>query len=124
MLFTWLATALLAIAAAPIAAAAAETVEAVTTPRNGTLTICRSWVVYRSCKPYYKVPIPERVAVGDRLKLSFGSNPKDYIFRVVQIRPKGDGCVILSEESGGAEDGEKIEIARCLPTAKPATDSR
>jgi hypothetical protein len=114
----WLATALLAVAAAPLAAAAAETFGAVTTPRHGILTICRSWVVYSSCKPYYKVPIPERVAVGDRIKLTFGSNPKDYIFHVVQIRPKGDGCTILSEASAGAEDGERLEVSPCRPASK------
>lgn len=111
----WLAAAFLAVATAPLAA---ETIEAVTTPRSGVLTICRSWIVYRSCKPYYRVPIPERVAVGDRLKLTFGSNPKDYVFHVVQIRPKGDGCTILSDVSGGAEDGERLDVSPCQPASK------
>ena len=114
----WLAAVLLAVSVAPIAATAAETVAAVTTPRHGVLTICRSWIVHRSCKPYYKVPIPEHVAVGDRLKLTFGSNPKDYVFGVAQIRRKGDGCTMLGHMGDGAEDGDRLEVSPCHPAAK------
>ena len=109
-----LAGVLLASAAAPIGAIAAE---AVTTPGNGVLTMCRNWVVFRSCKPYYGVAIPQRIAVGDKLKLTFGSNPKDYIFHVEHIRPKDGGCRILSTASDGAEDGERLDIAPCPSTA-------
>jgi hypothetical protein len=120
MPYARIAAAFLATAAAPIAAAAAETVTAVTTPHHGVLTMCRSWLVHRSCKPYYKVPIPEHVAVGDRIKLTFGSNPKDYIFHVAQIRLDGAGCTILSHASNGAEDEERLDVLPCRPAGKAA----
>ena len=93
---------------------------AITTSGKGTLTICRSWVVYRSCKSYDKVALPPRIAVGDNIKLTYGSNMKTYIFAVVEIRSKGAGCLLLSDQSGGEEDGERLDIARCLPANKAA----
>lgn len=101
------------IGAAP-AAAAGDTVEAVTTRGSGTLTICRSWLVYNSCTTHSKVALPERVAVGDKLSLSYGSNPKDYTFPVLRIRHQGTSCTLLSDASdAAAASGEKIEIAQC-----------
>jgi hypothetical protein len=102
----------LIIGAAP-AVAAADAVEAVTTQGSGALTICRSWLVYNSCTTYSKVALPERVAVGDKLSLTYGSNPKDYTFPVLSIRHQGASCTILSDASGAAPSGEKIEVAPC-----------
>ena len=104
--------------------ALADTIEAVTTPRLGALTVCRSWVVYNSCTTYGKVPVPERIAVGDKVKLTYGTNPKDYIFHVVDIRRQDGRCTILSDASGGKENGEKLELTQCEASAKPAADSR
>ena len=123
MRYAWAAAALLAIVAGPIAAAATETVAAVTTPHHGVLTMCRSWLVHRSCRPYYKVLIPEHVAVGDRIRLTFGSNPKDYIFHVVQIRRNGGGCTILSHAGHGAEDEERLDVSPCHPVGKAAAEA-
>jgi hypothetical protein len=100
------------IGAAP-AMAAGDTVEAVTTNGTGLLTICRSWLVYNSCTTYSKVALPERVALGDKLSLSYGSNPKDYTFPVLSIRHQGTSCTLLSDASGAAASGEKIEVAQC-----------
>jgi len=105
-------------------AAAADSIDAVTTPGNGAFTMCRSWVVYNSCTTYSKVPVPGRIAVGDKIKLTYGSNPKDYTFHVVLIRQLGSDCMILSDASGGREDGERLEVAQCQASAKPAADSR
>jgi hypothetical protein len=114
-----------AIAVAPITVALAAPVAAVTISGKGVLTICRDWIVFRSCKPYDKIDLPPRVAVGDRITLSaFGSNPKDYVFHVVEIRRKGEGCVLLSDLSNGREDGERIEVPRCEPVAAPADQPR
>ena len=117
-----LATAFLMSAALP-RAAAADGVDAVTTPGSGELTMCRSWVVYDSCDAH-KVVLPERIAVGDKIKLTYGSNPKSYVFHVVQIRREDKGCTILSAASGGREDGEKLAVAQCQETAKPASQGR
>jgi len=96
----------------------AEPLAAVTVAGKGVLTICRNWALFRTCKPYDKIALPPRIAVGDNLVLTFGSNPKDYLFHVVEIRPKGEGCVLLTEESKGHEDRERIEVARCEPAAE------
>jgi hypothetical protein len=93
---------------------------AITTSSKGTLTICRSWVVYRSCKSYDKLVLPARIAVGDKIKLTYSSNRKTYIFAVVEIRPKGEGCLLLSDQSGGEEDGERLDLERCLPASEAA----
>ena len=115
-----------AIAAALVAALvvsgaiAADTIEAVTTPRSGTLTVCRDWLVYDSCSTYHHVGLPDRIAVGDKVELTYGSNPKDYIFHVTGIRRHGDACTLLSDRSGPDGAGEKIEIAACQPATNPA----
>jgi hypothetical protein len=105
---------------APNLVGAAGDITAITTSDKATLTICRSWVVYRSCKAYDKVALPPRIAVGDNIKLTYGSNMKTYIFAVVEIRPKGEGCLLLSDQSGGEEDGERLDLPRCLPANKAA----
>ncbi|MGE0257712.1 MAG: hypothetical protein AB7T18_03050 [Alphaproteobacteria bacterium] len=109
---------------APEPIARAEPVATITASSKGVLTICRNWIVFRSCKHYDKVELPRRIAVGDRLDLTFGGNPKDYLFHVVEIRQKGEGCVLLSNISRGHEDRERIEIARCEPLASQAAEPR
>src|SRR5581483_4215064 len=94
------------IAFSPIAAAA-DPVAAVTVSGKGTLTICRNWILFRTCKSYDKIDLPPHIAVGDRLDLTFGGNPKDYLFHVVEIRRKGEGCLLLSDISQGHEDRER-----------------
>jgi hypothetical protein len=106
----------LALAGGAIASAAAGPPDAVTTPGFGDLTICRSWIVYQSCTTYHKVALPERIAVGDDLRVTFGSNPKDYTFRAARIARDGDRCKILSEASGADAEGERIEVTQCQPT--------
>jgi hypothetical protein len=105
-------------------AALAEPLAAITVSDKGVLTICRNWIVFHTCKPYDKIELPPRIAVGDKLDLTFGSNPKDYLFQVVEIRHKGEGCVLLSKISKGHEDRERIEIPRCEPVANQAAEPR
>lgn len=120
-----LAAALLGIVAGLSPAAFAAPVQAVMPSGNAVLYKCRDWILFHTCKSYDKVELPQRVAVGDRIRLSsFGSNPKDYVFHVVEIRRKGEGCVLLSDVSEGREDRERIEIARCEPVAKQAAEPR
>jgi hypothetical protein len=99
----------------------ADAADAVTTPGSGSLTICRSWLVYDSCTTYQKVALPERIAVGDKLSLTYGSNPKDYTFSVYSIRHQDASCTILSDTAGG---GEKLEVAQCQKVANPAGIAR
>lgn len=99
---------------------AAGAVEAVTTPGSGDLTMCRSWLVYASCNTYHKIALPARIAIGDTVTVTFGTNPKDYNFQVTQILRQGQGCKILSKASAPDGEGERIEIAQCQPAEKPA----
>ena len=55
----------IALALSPLALA--EPLAAVTVTGKGVLTICRNWVVFRTCKPYDKIELPPRIAVGDRI---------------------------------------------------------
>ena len=109
----------------PGPAALAKPFAAVTVSGDAVLTICRNWIVFRTCKSYDKIALPGRIAVGDAIQVSsFGSNPKDYIFHVVEIRQKGEGCMLLSKASRGHENRERIEIARCEPVAEQAAEPR
>lgn len=120
-------TMLVALAAFPnvaAAPAAADGIAAVMTSGAGALTKCRDWFVYNSCTTYHKVALPERIAVGDTITLTYGSNPKDYVFHVAGLALHGDSCTILSDHSGAAGKGEKIEVAQCRAAAKSAADAR
>ena len=93
---------------------AADMGDAVMIEGSGVFTSCRSWIFFTSCTTY-KVRLPERVAAGDKVNLSYGSNPKNYTFEIALIRLEGDGCTLMSESSRSAGEGEKIEVARCGP---------
>ena len=93
---------------------AAEIGDAVMIEGSGVLTTCRSWVLFTSCATH-KVRLPERVAAGDKVNVSFGSNPKNYMFEIALIRLEGDACTLLSESSRSEGEGEKIEVAHCGP---------
>ena len=112
---------ILAVPIAAIAAtAAAEPVSAVTTSGTGVLTKCRHWLVYKSCNKYNKVALPARIAIGDKLTISYGSNNKNYVFEVGDIRSNGEGCRLLNAETDAGEDYENIEIAQCRPASVTA----
>jgi hypothetical protein len=113
-------TGLLLVIVAPCSIAMSETVNAITVTGSGTLTKCRSWLVFDSCKTHRKVSLPQRVAVGDNIELSYGSNPKNYVFNVVRIDRQGQLCTVLSDASGVQDGGEKIEITECQVITEPA----
>ena len=98
---TGLATTFLLLAPVRIPAAATAALDAVTTPGSGTLTMCRDWLVYKSCATYHRIVVPQQVAIGDQLELDYGSNQKHYIFHVVRIRLDGAGCTILTTPGKG-----------------------
>jgi hypothetical protein len=116
--------ALLLMAGRPSLSSADDSVAAVSTSGSGKLTVCRNWLVYNTCTTYNKVALPERVAVGDKLSLSFGSNPKDYTFSVLLIRQQGATCMLLSDANEDTVGGEKIEVDQCQVAANPAVNPR
>ena len=88
---------------------------AIKTPGAARLTMCRSWLLFSTCRDYYNVAVPDRIALGDRLPLNFGSNPKAYEFPVMRIVRQGETCMLLDEPRG--DDGNRIEIASCPDAA-------
>ena len=111
---TWSLTVALGLAF-PLAAAAADTVDAVTTPGSGELTVCRNWVIYKACDAH-KVSLPEQIAVGDEIELSYGSNPKETSFRVGRIEREGETCTLFRRTPGSGAD--KIDVGSCRPAAR------
>jgi hypothetical protein len=98
-------------------ASAADMGDAVMIEGAGVLTSCRSWIFFTSCTTH-KVRLPERVAAGDKVILSYGSNQKNYTFEIALIRLVGDACTLMSESSRSDGEGEKIEIAHCGPSSR------
>ena len=99
----------------PAIAYGADPVDAVTTPASGTLTMCRDWFNRDACDTYHRIKLPARIAVGDRVEVTYGSNPKDYIFHVTVIRRDGERCTIFSTHSAADGSGERLEISECRP---------
>lgn len=102
---------------------AADMGDAVMIEGSGVLTTCRSWFFFISCTTH-KVRLPERVAAGDKVNLSYGSNPKNYTFEIALIRLEGDACTLMSESSRSDGEGEKIEVARCGPFSDARAQAR
>jgi hypothetical protein len=85
------------IAAASVGSAApANTVYAVNPGGPGKLTKHMDWLVTSSRRTYHHIRLPSRIAVGDTITLSFGSNTKTFGFPVARITLQGDHCEIFS----------------------------
>lgn len=95
------------------AAGAANGVTAITTAGSGTLTMCEDWIIYHSCNDYHHVALPKQIKLGDHVRLTFGSNLKNYDFPVVRITRDGDTCTVLSEDAGNTQQMDRIEIPSC-----------
>ncbi|HWD60183.1 MAG TPA: hypothetical protein VG308_17995 [Stellaceae bacterium] len=111
MLLSWPGAGRLAAFAVCVLAAlpaAADEVGAIVTPGQGELTMCP----YSGCNLYHHIKLPPHIAVGDKVRVHFGSNPKSYRFPVVRIVRDGDHCVLFSQ-TAETKDIEKIEVASC-----------
>jgi hypothetical protein len=99
--------------------AKADDVTAISTGGQGDFTMCPAWWIDSECRVYHHIRLPAQIAVGDKVGLRFGSNPKHYRFPVVRILRNGDSCSVFSQTSE-TEDVEKIEVASCqvMPGAK------
>jgi hypothetical protein len=95
----------------------ADNVEAVEPGGPGVLTKCRSWLVASSCRTYRHISLPDRIAIGDTVTLTFGSHPKEYGFHVARIELMHDRCSIYSEVEGDSDTMDKIEVAPCRRAA-------
>jgi hypothetical protein len=86
-------------------------VQAITTSKSGEFHRCyKALGVFDTGCAVHHVDLPEHIAVGDYIKLEYGSNPKHYAFHVSQIiRQQDGGCIIRSDRTGSG----KIEVASC-----------
>ena len=108
----WFASLMVAVS---FGAAAADAIEAVHPGGPGMLTKCRDWLVASSCRTYHHISLPSRIAVGDTITVSFGSDLKEYGFFVARIALEGDHCTIFSEATGDRHGMDKINITPCHP---------
>jgi hypothetical protein len=93
--------------------AEADDVIAITTAGKGDLTMC-PYMGYMGCNLYHHVRLPPKIAVGDSVRVHFGSNPKHYSFPVARIVSDDGACTVYSQTSK-TEGVEKIVIASCAP---------
>jgi hypothetical protein len=107
----WLTVATTGFLALPISSSMADEVKAIATEGKGNLTMCPGWV-YRSCNLYHHIELPSQIAVGDTVRVGFGSNPKRYRFPVARILRDGDRCTVFSQNAE-TENVEKLEVDSC-----------
>src|SRR6266478_5233347 len=88
----WFASLMVAVS---FGVAAADAIEAVYPHGSGVLTKCRDWLVASSCRTYHHISLPSRIAVGDTIFVSFGSDRKEYGFFVARIALEGDKEPVL-----------------------------
>jgi hypothetical protein len=92
--------------------AKANDVRQISTGGQGDLTMCPAWWIDRNCRVYHHIKLPAQIAIGDKVGLRFGSNPKDYRFPVARIVRDGDSCSVFSQ-TAETEDVEKIAVGSC-----------
>jgi hypothetical protein len=105
---TVVAVALLAVPLQPVAA---DEVRAIETGGTGDLTMCPVGGI--SCNLYHHIDLPLRISIGDKVPVSFGSNPKQYDFPAAKIVVRDDdGCTVFSQLVE-TENVEKIDVPCC-----------
>jgi hypothetical protein len=109
------ALALVALLGSSAAAAPPQPVTAVLTGGSAILIKCYSWFVSDQCNTYHHIRVPEHIAVGDTLRITYGSNPKNYGFPARRIKLHGDRCRIYGERQGGGIDKLIVTACRAAP---------
>ena len=97
----------------PAAAGQPDSVNAIIPGAPGVLTKCRGWVVTSSCRTYHHIDLPSRIAVGDKITVSFGSHPKEFKFFIARIDLKSQHCTLFSKAEGDRHRMDKINVAPC-----------
>jgi hypothetical protein len=101
-------------------AAQSNTVNAVRPGGQGVLTKRIDWLVASSLRTYHHIRLPDRIAIGDTIPLSFGSSTKTYSFSVAQITLNGNHCEILSRAEIH-HHSDKINVTPCYPADEGKT---
>src|SRR5258708_40120428 len=87
---------------------AAREVKAIETGGSGDLTMCpmRDF----SCNLYHRIALPLQMTIGEKVNVSFGSNPKQSDFPVARIIVRDGGrCTGVSQlaETQGVEQSAR-----------------
>jgi hypothetical protein len=91
---------------------------------RGVLTKRIDWLVASSRRTYHHIRLPERIAVGDTITLSFGSSTKTSDFSVARITLKGNHCEIFSRMEIH-HHSDKISVTPCYAAGnEPTTGGR
>jgi hypothetical protein len=94
-------------------------VQAIITSKSGEFHRCyKQFVAFGTTCTVHHVHLPEHIAIGDYIKLEYGSNPKHYAFHVGRIARAEDGGCTVRSDSGGPGGTEKIKIDFCQPDSK------
>src|SRR5258708_34118072 len=85
----------------------ASEVKAIETGGRGDLTMCpmRDF----SCNLYHRIALPLQMTIGEKVNVSFGSNPKQYDFPVARIIVRDGGGGPSFDHLAETRDLEKIE---------------
>ena len=113
MRFAW-SVAFLALLGGGAAAAPAPTA-AVLTGGTGVLVKCYSWMAGGACNTYHHVTVPRHIALGDTLRVTFGSNLKSFNFPVRRIKLSGERCRIYGDQQSGGID--RLIVGSCQAAA-------
>jgi hypothetical protein len=95
------------------AALAADGVTVIETAGVGTLTVCSDLPLY-GCRVFDRVPLPKRLAIGDRVPLAFDNGPARMEFPVVRIIKNGIRCTVLRQADGNGDKIDNIKVPSCL----------
>jgi hypothetical protein len=94
-------------------AAVLDGVTAIETAGTGTVTVCVDWPLY-GCRVFDHVPLPKRMAVGDRIPLEFDGGPARMEFPVTRIIKNGIRCTVLTQTGGDSDQIDNIKVPSCL----------
>jgi hypothetical protein len=94
-------------------AADLDSVTVIETTGTGTLTVCLDLPFY-GCRVFDQVPLPKRIAVGDRIPIEFDNGPARMEFPVVRIIKNGIRCTVLMQPDGNGDKTNNIKVPSCL----------
>jgi hypothetical protein len=112
---------LIALWVASACAGAGDAATSVKTGGSGELTLCRSWLLFRTCQSYNHVALPDRLSVGDTIALVFGSNTKEMTFPVAQIARDAGHCTVFGDTDlhAASDQVDKIDFSPCSEVPGP-----
>ncbi|HWK46647.1 MAG TPA: hypothetical protein VNT30_18140 [Stellaceae bacterium] len=115
--FLGLLSGLLPMAPASLGRAADAAVNAIVPDADASLTLCRDWLLFRTCKSYGHVTLPPVVTTGERVLLTYGSDTKSYRFPVLRIVRTGAQCLIYGETGDTVDQLDHLVVPACHPAS-------